>query len=144
MATTATALRTRLLTIDDAPALAALSQRLGGEETARQWASFLARSSAIGIGAIADGGIVAYAAGEVRTGFGMPAPVAWVEEFGVDLEWRAHGVGWTLAQELLRRFREAGAAHVYTVVPMHDRVLAPFFRQLGFRDELLACLGCSL
>jgi len=69
---------------------------------------------------------------------------AWVEQFGVDLAWRARGVGWTLAQELLRCFREKGAAHAYTVVPLHDRVLGPFFRQLGFRDELLACLGCRL
>lgn len=144
MPTIAAPVRCRPLQPEDAPVLADLALRLGGSETAEQWRSFLGRPSAIAVGAVADGQVVGYAAGEVRIGFGMPAPVGWVEAFGVDLAWRARGVGWTLAQELLRRFSEAGAAHVYTVVPVHDRVLAPFFRQLGFRDELLACLGRSL
>ena len=142
--TVAAGTRTRRLGPDDAGALAELSQRLGGAETPEQWASYLARPSTVAIGALAGSVIVGYAAGDVRTGFGMPAPTAWVEQFGVDLAWRARGVGWTLAQELLRCFREKGAAHAYTVVPLHDRVLGPFFRQLGFRDELLACLGCRL
>lgn len=144
MAPPATAARSRALTIADAPELAALALRLGGSETAGQWASFLSRPAAIGIAAVADGAIVGYAAGEVRTGFGLPEPAGWVEAFGIGLEQRGHGVGRALLEDLLRRFIEAGATHVYTVVPVHDHSLAPFLRQLGFRDEPLSCLGHAL
>lgn len=144
MAAIAAPVHCRPLLHEDAEPLGELARRLGASETAAQWTAFLDRPNAIAIGAIGNDAIVGYGAGEVRPGFGMPAPVAWVEAFGVDLAWRARGVGWTLAQELIERFRVAGAAHVYTVVPVHDRVLGPFFRQLGFRDELLACLGRPL
>jgi len=144
MATTGTALETRRLTPADAPDLAALAARLGSSETSVQWVRFLSRPDAVGIAAVVDGAIVGYAAGEVRGGFGLPAPAAWIEAFGIDLSWRGHGVGSTLLGDLLGSFRTAGAAHVYTVVPVHDRSLVPFFRQAGLRDEPLACLGCDL
>ncbi|MDE3111981.1 MAG: GNAT family N-acetyltransferase [Chloroflexota bacterium] len=144
MAASGTQLRPRSLTVADAEALAALSLKLGGSETVAQWVAFFGRPHAIAVGSIADGHIVGYAAGEVRTGFGLPKPVAWVEAFGIDLEYRGAGLGRTLLGELLRRAATLGAAHIYTLVPVHDRVLAPFFRQLGFRDEPLSCLGCSL
>lgn len=139
-----TQIRPRPLTVDDAGALAALSGKLGGSETAAQWVSFFGRPQAIAVGAVVDGRIVGYAAGEVRSGFGLPKPVAWVEAFGIDLGHRGEGVGRALLGDLLRRAAALGAAHVYTLVPVHDRVLAPFFRQLGFRDEPLTCLGCAL
>lgn len=141
---TAAPIASRSLTGADAGALAALSLRLGGHETAAQWTSFLARPTAIAVGAVAGDRIVGYAAGEIRVAFGMAAPAAWVEAFGIDLEERGQGVGRTLLAELLRRAQAKGAAHVYTLVPIHDRVLAPFFRQVGFRDEPLSCLGCAL
>ncbi|MBU6423991.1 MAG: GNAT family N-acetyltransferase [Chloroflexi bacterium] len=144
MAASGTQLRPRSLTVADAEALAALSQKLGGSETVPQWVAFFGRPNAIAVGTIADGQVVGYAAGEVRTGFGLPKPVAWVEAFGIDLDHRGAGLGRTILGELLRRAAALGAAHVYTLVPVHDRVLAPFFRQLGFRDEPLSCLGCSL
>jgi GNAT superfamily N-acetyltransferase len=144
MSPSSTQTKPRPLTVDDAEALAALSGKLGGSETADQWVAFFARPHAIGVGATFDGKIVGYAAGEVRTGFGLPRPVAWVEAFGIDLEHRGEGLGRSLLGDLLRRSAALGAAHVYTLVPVHDRVLAPFFRQLGFRDEPLTCLGCAL
>jgi predicted N-acetyltransferase YhbS len=136
--------RSRRLTEADAPAIAALSARLGGGETEAQWSAFLRRSDAIALGVISDGRVVGYAAGEVRTGFGLPAPVAWVEAFGVDLAHRGTGTGRALLSELLRAFSDAGVARVYTLVPVHDGVLGPFFRQLGFRDQPLVCLGTAL
>ena len=30
------------------------------------------------------------------------------------------------------------------LVAVHDRALAPFFRDVGFREEPLACLGTSV
>lgn len=144
MSTLAAPVRSQQLTRRDAAALADLSGRLGGSETEAQWSSFLDRPSAVALGAVSDGRVVGYAAGEVRTGFGLPAPVAWVEAFGVDLEHRGAGTGRALLTDLLRRFTDAGATHVYTLVPVHDQVLGPFFRQLGFRDEQLRCLGAGL
>lgn len=138
------AIETRPLTIADAAELAALAARAGGRETKPDWSRLLARSEVVGVGAIVDGHLVGYAAGTVRAGFGLPAPTAWVEAFGIDLEERGHGVGRTLLQGLLLRFRAAGARHVYTVVPVHDRSLAPFFRQLGFQSEPLDLIGCAL
>lgn len=137
-------IRSRDLTTADVTSLAALSTRLGGSETAEQWSSFLRRRGAIALGAVADGKVVGYAAGEVRGGFGMPGPVAWLEAFGIEVERRGEGIGRTLLGDLLERFAWSGAAHVYTLVPVHDRVLAPFFRQVGFRDEPLVCLGRAL
>ena len=46
--------------------------------------------------------------------------------------------------DLLERFARNGATHVYTLVSVHDQVLAPFFRQVGFRDAPLQCLGRTL
>ena len=143
MATTGATLATRALTAADAVGIAALAAQLGSAETAPQWLRSLARPGAFGVCAVVEGRIVGYATGEVRGGFGLPA-AAWIEAFGIDLGERGHGVGRALLQDLLRRFREAGAAHVYTLVPIHDRSLAPFFRQAGLRDEPLTCLGCDL
>lgn len=134
----------RDLGADDAPALATLAVRLGGGETADQWAALLRRPRVIALGAVEDGRIVGYAAGEVRGGFGMPGAVAWLEAFGVEVERRGAGVGRLLVADLLERFARAGATHVYTLVAVHDQVLAPFFRQVGFRDEPLTCLGRTL
>lgn len=137
-------LRSRDLVVGDAAALAALSGRLGGAETPAQWEAFLRRPSAIALGVVEDGRIVGYAAGEVRGGFGMAGPVAWLEAFGVEVQRRGAGVGRLLVADLLGRFSRSGATHVYTLVGVHDQVLAPFFRQVGFRDEPLACLGRAL
>lgn len=141
---TVSQLRSRDLVADDAGALAALSGRIGGSETPAQWAAFLLRPSAIALGVVEEDRIVGYAAGEVRGGFGMPGPVAWLEAFGVELDRRGAGVGRLLIADLLERFTRHGATHAYTLVAVHDQVLAPFFRQVGFRDEPLACLGRSL
>lgn len=136
--------RTRDLGPSDAPALADLSLRIGAGETAEQWQTLLRRPSAIAIAAVEDGRVVGYAAGEIRSGFGMPGRVAWLELFGVELERRGAGVGRLLLADLLERFASAGATHVYTLTAVHDQVLAPFFRQVGFRDEPFACLGRAL
>ncbi|MDO8464597.1 MAG: GNAT family N-acetyltransferase, partial [Gallionella sp.] len=60
---------------------------------------------------------------------------------GVDNAWRGRGLGRTIASALLQRFRELGAERALTLLPLHDRTLAPFFRDLGFREESLVTLG---
>lgn len=122
--------------------VAALAQELGGVETVEQWRDRLG-GGGIAVGAEQDGRLVGYATGAVRGAFGLE-PAGWVETFGVADEWRGRGLGRALAAALFERFREAGAGQVYTVVPVHDLALAPFFRDLGFREEPLACLGTVL
>jgi L-amino acid N-acyltransferase YncA len=127
----------------DAQRLAALSSALGAE-TFADWAQRLRRDGCVVVGAEIGEVLVGYASGDVRRSFGLEGAVGWVDVFGVDLAFRGRGLGRTLAAGLLERLRKLGASHVYTVVPVHDQSLDPFFRELGFRDEPLACLGRKL
>lgn len=131
------------LTTPDLSRLGELSTRLGAE-SARDWAGRLGRSGTVALGAELEGRLVAYAAAEVRRSFGRATPGAWIDSFGVDLAYRGHGVGRSLLAELLSRLRSLGADHVFTIVPLHDRTMAPFFRELGFRDEPITPLGRDL
>ena len=123
--------------------LGELSTRLGAD-SAQDWSGRLGRSGTVALGAESDGKLVAYAAAEVRRSFGRATPAAWIDAFGVDLAYRGHGIGRTLLAELLSRLRSVGADHVFTLVPLHDRTMAPFFRELGFRDEPITPLGREL
>ena len=143
MPTTTKGITLRLLGRSDATHLTALSGRFGAEPLA-DWQARFARADSLVVGAEIDGRLVGYAGGEVRRSFGRSAPTAWVDAFGVDLDQRGHGVGRALAVALLGRLRVRGADHVFTLVPLHDRALDPFFRDLGFRDEPVVCLGRAL
>lgn len=130
----------RELRATDVVALAELAELLGGSEVQHDWKLLFRRSPVVVIGAEEDGRMVGYAAGTVRSAFGLRT-AGWVEAFGVDNAWRGRGLGRTLANALFERLRGLGAARVYGVVPLHDLVLAPFFHDLGFREEPLVCIG---
>jgi len=130
----------RELRATDVVALAELAELLGSSETPYDWKLRFRRSSVVVIGAEEDGRMVGYAAGTVRPAFGL-GTAGWVEAFGVDNAWRGRGLGRSLASTLFERFRELGAARVYSLLPLHDLVLAPFFHDLGFREEPLVCIG---
>ena len=130
----------RLLGRSDLTRLAELSSRLGAE-TSEDWSERLGHHDAVVLGVEVDGTLVGYAAGEIRRSFGRSPRAAWVDAFGVDLAQRGQGVGRALAAALIARLRDRGADHVFTVWPGHDRELGPFFRDLGFRDESLVCIG---
>jgi len=140
---TASVAPVRPLDQGDLEPLGELSSRLGAE-TVIDWTRRLGRAGTVIVGAELDGRLVGYAAGEVRRSFGRATPGAWIDAFGVDLAYRGHGIGRSLLTALLARLRECGADHVFTLVPLHDRTMAPFFRELGFRDEALAPLGRDL
>lgn len=141
-------------TVENAPVVVSLDaldlERLGelsarlGAESAQDWSGRLGRSGTVVVGAERGGRLVAYAAAEVRRSFGRATPAAWVDAFGVDLAYRGHGIGRSLLSALLSRLRALGADHVFTLVPLHDRTMAPFFRELGFREEPLLPLGREL
>ncbi len=142
MPTTSRALTIRLLGRADSTRLAMLSAHVG-TETLADWTERLARGGVV-VGAEIDGRLVGYAAGEVRRSFGRPSPTGLLDAFAVDLEHRGRGVGRDLAVALLEQLRVRGADRVITLVPLHDRELDPFFRDLGFRDEPVVCLGRTL
>ncbi len=123
--------------------LVTLSARVGSE-TADDWSERLRHRDAVILGAEVGGVLVGYASGEVRRSFGRATPAGWVDAFGIDPTQRGQGLGRQLASALLAELRAAGAQHVFTLVPVHDRTLDPFFRDLGFRDESLICLGREL
>jgi hypothetical protein len=50
-------------------------------------------------------------------------------------------MGRSLLADFLERAARGGAARALTLVPVHDQILGPFLRLVGFRDEPLACLG---
>lgn len=127
----------------DLARLGELSARLGADSP-RDWSGRLGRSDTVALGAELEGRLVAYAAAEVRRSFGRATPAAWIDAFGVDLAFRGHGIGRSLLAELLSRLRSLGADHVFTLVPLHDRTMAPFFRELGFHDEPITPLGREL
>ena len=127
----------------DVAALVALGDVLRAGETAESWRRRLTDSAIVAIGAEQDGALVGYAAGAVRTSFGLET-AGWIEAFGVSSRSRGYGVGRLLASELLARFVAAGARHAYTLAPVHDLALQPFFRDLGFREAPLVALGRTL
>jgi ribosomal protein S18 acetylase RimI-like enzyme len=143
MQTTTKAITTRRLGRSDLARLAALSTRLGAESAA-DWAERLRHRDAVVLGAEIDGALVGYAAGEVRRSFGRASLAGWVDAFGIDLSQRGLGIGRDLAAAFLAELRVRGADHVLTLVPLHDRALGPFFRDLGFRDEAFVCIGKEL
>jgi GNAT superfamily N-acetyltransferase len=122
--------------------LAALSGKLGAEST-DDWAERQRHRDVVILGAEVVGELVGYAAGEVRRSFGRPA-VGWVDAFGIDPSQRGQGLGRELAAAFLAELRARGADHVLTLVPVHDRTLGPFFRDLGFHDDTFVCLGREL
>jgi ribosomal protein S18 acetylase RimI-like enzyme len=143
MQTTTKRIITRRLGRSDLARLAALSTRLGAE-SADDWAERLRHRDFVILGAEIAGSLVGYAAGEVRRSFGRPSAAGWIDAFGIDLSQRGQGIGRDLAAAFLAELRGRGADHVFTLVPLHDRTLGPFFRDLGFRDESLVCLGRDL
>ncbi len=138
------AYRVRTLQETDAKGLADLSCALGGAETPSDWRERLRAERTCVVGAEADERLIGYAAGAVRTAFGQARPAGWIEAFAVALDWRGRGLGRALLASLLDDFRRFGAERVYTVVARHDRAMAPFLREIGFREELLLCLGRAL
>lgn len=142
-----TAVPLRALRPSDVAQLVALSRQLGGYETEEDWSGVLARSRegrAAAFGLEVGGELVGYAAAEVRVAFGLPVATGWIESFAVGLPWRGRGYGRALVEAVFSRLSELGAERVLTLVPLHDLSTAPFFRELGFREEPLRCLGRSL
>ena len=87
------------------------------------------------------GKVVGFMLGEVRGGeFGLEEPTGWVEFFGVDPNAREKGVGRSLIEALLARFKAKGAHVARTMVRAQDKEIDAFIRRMGFTPAPVARL----
>ncbi|HKH44955.1 MAG TPA: GNAT family N-acetyltransferase [Thermoanaerobaculia bacterium] len=99
---------------------------------------YLRRDPETSVVAEADGRVVGFMLGEVRSGeFGLEEPTGWVEVLGVDPEARGRAVGRRMAEAILEHFRERGAKSVRTLVDGENEELCGFFNSLGFQPSSL-------
>ena len=85
--------------------------------------------------------VVGFMLGEVRAGeFGLEEPTGWVEFFGVDPQAREKGVGRSLIEALLARFKTKGAQVARTMVRTEDRDIDAFIRRNGFTTAPVSAL----
>jgi ribosomal protein S18 acetylase RimI-like enzyme len=129
---------------DDAPAVAAIAQRLGQTASEFWWRRKLAgllRDESLCQGVEVDGRLVAYMLGQIRGGeFGLAEEIAFVELLGVDPAYQGRGLARVLAEVLFERFAAQGVQRVLTLVSARDDRVRPFFRSLGLRQSQLVCL----
>jgi ribosomal protein S18 acetylase RimI-like enzyme len=99
---------------------------------------YLRRDPETSVVAEADGRVVGFMLGEVRSGeFGLEEPTGWVEVLGVDPEARGRAVGRRMAEAILEHFRERGARSVRTLVDEENEELCGFFGSVGFQPSSL-------
>jgi ribosomal protein S18 acetylase RimI-like enzyme len=87
------------------------------------------------------GKVVGFMLGEVRGGeFGLEEPTGWVEFFGVDPRAREKGVGRSLMEAVLARFKSNGAHVARTMVRAQDKEIDAFIRRSGFTPAPVSAL----
>ena len=137
MSETAQEVQIRMLEDTDIGGITSLDEKIGGEYRPEVWESrigyYLRRDPEALVVAEADGRIVGFMLGEVRSGeFGLEEPTGWVEVLGVDPECRGQAVGRRMAERMLSHFRSQGATTVRTLVDETMGDIAEFFNRLGF------------
>lgn len=116
-----------------------IDERIGGAYRPEVWERrlgyYIRRDpDASVVAAAADGRVVGFMLGEIRSGeFGLEHPTGWIEVLGVDPDFRGRAVGRRMAEAMIGHFKAQGAVEVRTLVD--EEVLegvAGFFRSLGF------------
>lgn len=120
--------------------IVAIDEAIGGEYRPAIWERrlgyYLRRDPDASVVAVAEGRVVGFMLGEVRSGeFGLEEPTGWIEVLGVDPEWRGRSIGRAMAAAMLDHFRSQDAVTVRTLVEEDMDGIEGFFRSLGFREE---------
>lgn len=137
MSESGTEVRIRMLEDTDLGDITSLDEKLGGGYRPEVWEKrigyYLRRDPEALVVAEADGKVVGFMLGEVRSGeFGLEEPTGWVEVLGVDPDFRGQAVGRRMAEHMLQHFRQRGAATVRTLVDESMGDIGEFFTRLGF------------
>jgi len=126
----------------DIDGIIAIDEKIGGKYRPDYWerhiAYYLRRDPDSSVVAVAEGQVVGFMLGEVRSGeFGLEEPTGWIEVLGVDPAARGLGIGRKLAEAMLAHFRAAGATHVRTLVDEAQTEISGFFTSLGFTPSTI-------
>jgi ribosomal protein S18 acetylase RimI-like enzyme len=122
--------------------ICAIDERISGRYRPEAWERrvgyYLRRDPEASLVAVADGRVVGFMFGEVRSGeFGLDEPTGWIEVLGVDPDARGRAVGRRMAEAMLDHFRGQGAAQVRTLVDETMGEVRDFFVALGFQPSSL-------
>ena len=142
MAETATEVRVRPANEMDISAIVDIDEKIGGQYRPEVWerrvGDYLRRDPEASVVAEADGRVVGFMLGEVRSGeFGIEEPTGWVEHLGVDPGFRGKAVGRQMLDAMLEHFRRRGARSVQTLVDEEMGEILSFFSALGFQPSTL-------
>ncbi len=134
--------RIRALEDTDIGDITALDEKLAGEYRPEVWERrigyYLRRDPETSTVAEADGRVVGFMLGEVRSGeFGLEEPTGWIEVLGVDPDYRGNAIGRRLAERVLASFAALGAKSVRTLVDEKMEGIGDFFAALGFEAATL-------
>lgn len=134
--------RIRALEDADIGDITALDEKLMGEYRPEVWERrlgyYLRRDPESSTVAEADGRVVGFMLGEVRSGeFGLEEPTGWIEVLGVDPDYRGNAIGRRLAERVLASFKALGAKSVRTLVDEEMAGIGDFFTALGFQAASL-------
>jgi len=142
MAETATEVRVRPADEMDISAIVGIDEKIGGHYRPEVWERrigyYLRRDPEASVVAEADGRVVGFMLGEVRSGeFGIEETTGWVEHLGVDPGFRGKAVGRQMLDAMLEHFRRRGARSVQTLVDEEMGEIRSFFSALGFQPSTL-------
>jgi len=137
MTETAPGLRIRTVDELDISAIVSIDEKISGKYRPEVWERrigyYLRRDPEASVVAEADGKVVGFMLGEVRSGeFGLEEPTGWIEVLGVDPAHRGKALGRRMAESMLEHFRRQGAHTVRTLVDDQAAELLEFFRSVGF------------
>ncbi len=129
-------LTVRRMTVQDAPAVLRINEKITGKPFEAQWESKivdLVSTNPLGcLVAEADARVVGFIFGDIR-GWEFAIPKAgWIEIVGVDPAMQGKGVARALIEKLHVYFRNHNVERVMTMVNWNDGGLVGFFRSFGF------------
>lgn len=127
------------LDIDD---VVRIDEKISGQYRPEVWERrigyYLRRDPDAPVVAVSDGHVIGFMLGEVRSGeFGLEEPTGWIEVLGVDPDARGRAAGRSMAEALLKHFRDRGATTVRTLVDETMDDVSGFFASLGFEPSTL-------